>query len=431
MQSTPANKKYSSTLNHRPAHDEPDIVVAHAAPSNIAETASCGGFTDLADDTPFELLRPVLAVTYWFEPGAQTEPYPLTIRFTGRRTDVLGQLQPGDRFIHDETIDRVVPGSGPLALTAKIRDISPGEWVVTSEVVGAPVPGRPTRALRKLLRQREQERAIPVVENNPLPPVLRLWRRWAPLAYASTSESATPSAHTCRLPFARTPGILPGAWAIMVAFGVIAALTIQTLVLAHHQVRLGSLWLVWLAIILVGGLGAKLWFMADHRSLRAWDGWCIQGFVTGATLAAAITLVTLRIPVGVFLDAVAPGVLAGMAIGRIGCFFAGCCGGPPTTAWWGVWSSDQRVGARRVPTQLMESLLAAVLGVIALAVVWAREPASGAVFVGGLAAYTLGRQGILFLRAEPRKTRLGLPIMVGLSALVLIAAIMYGIVLTR
>ena len=46
-------------------------------------------------------------------------------------------------------------------------------------------------------------------------------------------------------------------------------------------------------------------------------------------------------------------------------------------------------------------------------------------FVGALAAYTLVRQGILRLRAEPRKTRLGGLVTTALAALVLIAAVVF------
>src|SRR5579884_3267225 len=70
-----------------------------------------------------------------------------------------------------------------------------------------------------------------------------------------------------------------------------------------------------------------------------------------------------------------------MAVGRVGCFFAGCCGGPPTASRWGVWSSDQRVGACRIPTQLMELVLAGILGLGALAVVLNHGTADGAIFV--------------------------------------------------
>jgi len=112
-----------------------------------------------------------------------------------------------------------------------------------------------------------------------------------------------------------------------------------------------------------------------------------------------------------------------MAVGRVGCFFAGCCGGPPTASRWGVWSSDQRVGACRIPTQLMELVLAGILGLGALAVVLNHGTADGAIFVAALSAYTLVRQGILHLRAEARKTRLGGLITATLAALVLVAAV--------
>src|SRR5438046_9251951 len=125
----------------------------------------------------------------------------------------------------------------------------------------------------------------------------------------------------------------------------------------------------------------------------------IQGLITGGTLAAAILLVVLDVPAGVFLDVTAPGLLFAMAVGRVGCFFAGCCGGPPTASRWGVWSSNQRVGARRIPTQLLESALALSLGLLALGAVLGHGPAGGAFFAAALAAYTLGRQGLLRLRA--------------------------------
>ena len=136
-------------------------------------------------------------------------------------------------------------------------------------------------------------------------------------------------------------------------------------------------------------------------------------------------LAALHIPIGVFLDATAPGLLVAMAIGRMGCFFAGCCGGPPTASRWGVWSSDQRVGARRIPSQLLETALALSLGLGALVAVLSHGPAGGAFFVAGLAAYTLVRQGLLRLRAEPRKTRLGGLATAALAALVLITAIVW------
>jgi phosphatidylglycerol---prolipoprotein diacylglyceryl transferase len=361
-----------------------------------------GRFTALLESAT----QPILAVTYWFDPAPHPEPYPVTVRFSGRRADVKGRLHPGDRFVQDETIEEVIPGSGPVSLTARVRGINPGEWAVTAHMLGFAPPA---------LGPRSHTPAAPAAV--PLHPAARFWRRWAPSA-----ESAE-QVRTCPTPFARAPGILPGIWGAMVTLGMVVALALQFLVISDDHLALGHWWAVSLVAIVVGIVGAKVWFIVLHRRERLINGWCIQGFITGAILTAAILLVVLDVPTGVFLDVTAPGLLVAMAVGRVGCFFAGCCGGPPTASRWGVWSSDQRVGARRIPTQLLESVLALSLGLLVLVVVLGHGPAGGAFFVVGLAAYTLGRQGLLRLRAEARQTRLGGLATSTLAALVLIAAV--------
>jgi phosphatidylglycerol:prolipoprotein diacylglycerol transferase len=209
----------------------------------------------------------------------------------------------------------------------------------------------------------------------------------------------------------------------MVTLGMIVALALQALVISADHLALGPWWAVTLVGIAVGIAGAKVWFIVLKRREHLINGWCIQGFIASAPVAAVIMLAVLHISIGVFLDVTAPGLLVAMAVGRVGCFFAGCCGGPPTASRWGVWSSDQRVGARRIPTQLLESVLAGMLGLLVLVAVLSHGPAGGTFFVAGLAAYTLGRQGLLRLRTEPRKTRLGGLVTAALATLVLIAAV--------
>src|SRR5260221_10058974 len=361
-----------------------------------------GGWTRLLESAAQE----ILAVTYWFDPAPHPSPYAVTVRFSGRRVDVQGRLSPGDRFVQDETIEQVVPGSGPISLTARVRDINAGSWVVTARMLGSAHPAR---------EPREPGNATPAA--GPLGPAARFWRTWAPSA-----ESAA-HVRTCPTPFARVPGIFPGIWGAMVTLGMAVALALQFLVIAGDHLAVGPWWMVTLVAIVVGIAGAKGWFIVLHRREHRLEGWCIQGFIAGATLTAAILLVVLNGPAGGFLDVTAPGLLVAMAVGRVGCFFAGCCGGPPTASGFGVWSSDQRVGARRIATKLLELVLALSLGLGVLAAVLGHGPAGGAFFVGGLAAYTLGRQGILHLRAEPRKTRLGGLATSALVALALIVAI--------
>jgi phosphatidylglycerol:prolipoprotein diacylglycerol transferase len=168
-----------------------------------------------------------------------------------------------------------------------------------------------------------------------------------------------------------------------------------------------------------------VWYIAVHRG-RKLEGWCIQGFVAGgAALAAAAPLAGPGVPAGAYYAAAAAGLLIGMGIGRPGCFWAGCCTGKPTASRWGIWSSDRSVGCRRVPVQPLEALLALAAGLAALAVVLFLGPArSGPVAPAALASYTLGRQFLLGLRAEPprRSPRTG-PVTAAAAAAVLIASL--------
>ena len=101
----------------------------------------------------------------------------------------------------------------------------------------------------------------------------------------------------------------------------------------------------------VGGL-----FGANIAQLIATDspGKSILGGIAGGYLAviAAKRYLGIVRPTG---DLFALALAAGEAIGRWGCFLAGCCYGKATESSWGVWQHD----AWRHPTQIYLSLCAA------------------------------------------------------------------------
>lgn len=362
----------------------------------------------------------VLATTYWFEPAPRSAPYAVTVRFSGRRIDVEGPLAAGDHFVHEETVAEVVPGSGPVSVTARVGNINPGRWLVSAQLQG---PGRSTRGRRgrrtaEPLASPDASDASNISQYSLLP---RLWRRWTPQAGLSF-ETAEPI-QTHLAPLVRAPGIVPLSWMTLVTLGMAVALALQYILAGLADLAVAPVWTTTLVAIVAGILGAKGWYIVKHWREHHFEGWCIQGFIVAASLSALFLFSIEQQPTGAILDITVPGLMFGLALGRIGCFFAGCCGGPPTASRWGVWSSDQRVGARRVPTQLLESALALSLGLAALAMIVGHEPMGGALFAGTLAAYTLGRQGILTLRAEVRQTRFAVPMSAVASASVLMIAV--------
>jgi phosphatidylglycerol:prolipoprotein diacylglycerol transferase len=90
----------------------------------------------------------------------------------------------------------------------------------------------------------------------------------------------------------------------------------------------------------------------------------------------------------------------GIAVGRLGCFFAGLADdtyGTPTSLPWGVDFGD---GVRRHPTQLYEVLFLTLL----VAVLWRmrhRPHAEGQLFRIFMAAYLTWRLAIDFLKPQP------------------------------
>ena len=351
-------------------------------------------------------LAELLTVTYWLDPGEHGDPFSATVRFSGRRAEATGKPQPGDTFAQEETVEGIVPGSGPVAVTAEVRGINPGQWTVTARPVsraggGAsrhhlPPGGDPARARR-----------VP-------------WPRRVVIPAESRA-----SVRTAPLMFTKAPGIIRYAFAGLVFFGVLAGLGLEALLLAtgHYPVLRPMLFSA--AAVVAGVAGGKAWYIAVYRG-RKFDGWCIQGFITGtAAVVAAAVFAGTGVPAGVFLGAAGPALLIGLAIGRPGCFWAGCCTGRPTAARRGVWSSDRRVGCRREPAQLLEALAALVIGVAVLAVVLlAGLQRAGPAAVAGLAAYTLSRQFILGLRSEPPlRWRYGRQVTATAAIIVLIASL--------
>jgi len=365
-----------------------------------------------APDEPDELPRwaakaveELLTVTYWLDPGEEGDPFSATVRFSGRRAGVTGKPQPGDTFSQDETVEGIVPGSGPVAVTAEVRGINQGEWTATARPVG-PVGSRPYRS-------------YPHVGDNPAAAPRVPWPR-------RVAVSAEPgiTVHTARLLRTKVPGIVRFAYASLVSLGVLVGLGLEALLLSHGHYPLLRPMLYSVLAIVAGVIGGKAWYVAVHRG-RKFDGWCIQGFVAGAAVVVAVAAVAgPGIPAGAFLAAATPALLVGMAIGRLGCFWAGCCTGRPTASRWSIWSSDRRLGCRRAPAQLLESLAALVSGVTVLVVVLILGlPRSGPVAVVGLAVYTLCRQVILGLRAEPRVWRYGRRVTAAAAVIALIAGV--------
>lgn len=378
----------------------PQPVPAVASDRTAAHGVAAGGLDGFVARNAPE----VVGVTCAFDPPSQPPVQTVRLRLIGQRRDEDGTTARSrtDRFDYEETLPGVLGGSGPVAVTVKVRDVPAGQWDVRAE---ARTAGADLRLSRPL----------------PVQQVAWSWRRWRLVPTAGTVR-------TRLAPFVPAPAVLLGSWLALVVLGVVLALVVQSLVLATQPVRLGHVLTISLLSVAAGAVGAKAWYVVLHRRERRWNGWAIQGLVAGFAVAAPLLLWLFGVPTGVYLDGSAPALLVGMATGRVGCFLTGCCAGRPTRSRWGVLCSNRVVAARRIPVQLLESAVALTVAAGALVEVLTVGPRHGMIFVAALAGYTLVRQRLLLLREEKRQSDRGPRRIAATAGVVLLGAVVLAVV---
>lgn len=221
-------------------------------------------------------------------------------------------------------------------------------------------------------------------------------------------------------------GIPIATYGVLLALAFIAALWLTARLAEADGLpknRIYDLGLYILASSLIGSKALMIiveWssFAGDWRRIFSFDLWRSAGVYYGGFLIALLVSVILmrrwKLPWRKTSDAFAPGVALGHAIGRLGCFSAGCCWGKPTTSWIGVRFTAKAseltgvpIDSALVPTQLIEA--AANLLIFGF-LLWLRKRRSfeGEVIYAYLMTYSVVRFVIEFWRDDPRGQVLGL-----------------------
>ena len=223
------------------------------------------------------------------------------------------------------------------------------------------------------------------------------------------------------------------SYGLWLAAGMLIALFAASRLAAKDGLPRERIYDLGLWTLLGGLLGSKLLmifvdpnaqvFTIDFlRSGGVFYGGLIGGFVTVALLMWKYQLNFWKVA-----DAFAPAVALGQAVGRQGCFAAGCCWGKPTDLWWGVHFTEAGREYTGVPmygpdnsdlflhpTQLIESFtMLAVFGLL----FWlhGKKRFDGQVLIAYGIIYSIFRFSIEFLRDDPRGDLFGLTSVTGLS----------------
>jgi phosphatidylglycerol---prolipoprotein diacylglyceryl transferase len=234
--------------------------------------------------------------------------------------------------------------------------------------------------------------------------------------------------------FVTLPESLPieiRSWGVLVACAMFVGLFVQQRFAAKLGVDREHVFNTWLfggATGLVIGRGihvlGHLELYADRplTAIAFWDGGLVFfGLLIGYAAFVAYYAIRHGLPRGI-VDALALALPLGHAIGRLGCFLAGCCFGEPTDLPWAVsfepgsiayyalsTSGEIAAGATATmplhPTQLYE--VGAELFIFVLLLALARRVhAEGTIACAYLTTYPAARMLIEVLRADPERSYL-------------------------
>ena len=101
-----------------------------------------------------------------------------------------------------------------------------------------------------------------------------------------------------------------------------------------------------LIVMVASVLGARALYVMEHvaefrrewgSALALWQGGLtLYGGIVAGTAAGLMAARRFGMPMWTVADALTPSLAIGAAIGRVGCYFNGCCYGRPTRLPWGV-----------------------------------------------------------------------------------------------
>jgi phosphatidylglycerol:prolipoprotein diacylglycerol transferase len=214
-------------------------------------------------------------------------------------------------------------------------------------------------------------------------------------------------------------------YGVLVATGVILGLLYARRQAAKRGLPPREIWNLGIYMIFSALAVSKVWLLlsgwryfaanpSDIFSVAVLESaGTFYGGVLGAVLAILVYTRARKLPLLPVFDIAAGALPLAHAVGRLGCFAAGCCYGRPTTLPWGVTFTNPYaarlagtpLGVPLHPTQLYEAA-AEFLNFLLLVWLGARRRFAGEIIATYLILYGIERGVIEFFRGDPGRTML-------------------------
>ena len=194
-------------------------------------------------------------------------------------------------------------------------------------------------------------------------------------------------------------------------------------------------------LIIAALVGAKLLYLIvdfDHFRNQPKDlfslfrvGGVFYGGLIFALIAAIFLVRRYQLRIWTVADLFAPGIALGHVIGRLGCLFAGCCYGIPTSRPWGITFTDQAaalnsgtpLGVPLHPTQLYDAGAELLIMVLLLVTERRGKTFEGRTFWLYMLLYAISRYIVEMFRGDERGILMGMATSQFISVLIVPLAI--------
>ncbi len=212
-------------------------------------------------------------------------------------------------------------------------------------------------------------------------------------------------------------------YGLLVATGVLLGLWLARRQAVRRSLDPERVWNLGIYMVLAALVGAKLWlvvaewdYYVEHpREIFSFSTLLSGGVYYGGLLTAVVVAVfyarRFHLRFLLLADVYAAPLALGHAIGRLGCFAAGCCYGKPTSLAWGVTFTNPSahelvgtpLGIPLHPTQLYESAAEFLIFAVLL-LLSQRQRSTGQLFATYAVLYGVTRGTIEFFRGDPDRT---------------------------
>ena len=201
---------------------------------------------------------------------------------------------------------------------------------------------------------------------------------------------------------------------LFMVLGIVVAIWLTLRLAKRAGIPEESIYISALWVVLFGLIGARLVHVLDNLGYYGdnpseifafWEGglaW--YGGLIGGVLAAVVCARVKKFPLERFADAAAPGVILGLAIGRIGCTINGDAYGTPTSLPWGLIYTHPDAYAEPWIAGHPAPVYEIIWCLIVFVILWRLRPQlklEGSLFLTFVTLYCLGRFFISWVREEP------------------------------